>query len=516
MAKTAIDKNQYTYLTNMANGRTETGGVANAGQRAWAKAQLANSTYTPPKTTSPATKLATTYPTTSTTAPNTTGNVGMSAVQAAAATAAKSFKTPTTATTTFTPRLEQTVNNFQKAVNTQFNYDPNSDQAFQSYLAQAKKALALNQANTNARLYANGQGDSSYSEALARQMANNATSDIANQMITTYLPQAYKQYQDNLANQQDLYNMQYQQDVTTPMNEAQLTGNYLPGPAREAIQNLVGLKQQAEAQGVTADQRNVLSQQADKIRSFLRTQGINPDLFASTVNSNQASQNANNVAGTRTLAGQEADLNRQNANLNAALNVGQASGRLLTPQSDWSGLYRQAANAETPLNYQAQQQQIQNLWAVADATGTIPDQLADMYGIPRGTPTQAAKQFAMNYALDQRQVGISAMNAATSRMNANAGISSDRFNQLMDVWKATGKAPSGLESYGIQAGQALPGTSTTSTSVSAKESANNLSQAKSNLSGLSKEEAMQYAQGIAGYLTDADYRSLLNYIDDMD
>lgn len=420
MAKSTIDKNQYTYLNNMANGRTETGGVANAGQRAWAKAQLANSTYTPPKTTSTATKLATTYPTTSTTAPNTTGNVGMSAVQAAAATAAKSFKTPTTATTTFTPRLEQTVNNFQKAVNTQFTYDPNSDQAFQSYLAQAKKALALNQANTNARLYANGQGDSSYSEALARQMANNATSDIANQMITTYLPQAYKQYQDNLANQQDLYNMQYQQDVTTPMNEAQLTGNYLPGTAREAIQNLLGLKQQAEAQGVTADQRNVLSQQADKIRSFLRTQGINPDLFASTVNSNQASQNANNVAGTRTLAGQEADLNRQNANLNAALNVGQASGRLLTPQSDWSGLYRQATNPNTPLNYEAQLNQAK---MEQDAK-----QFAEQMGYNWANLNQDQQQFFANLAQRQKEFEYQQQQDALKQSSPD-----DPYQQFNDV-----------------------------------------------------------------------------------
>jgi predicted component of type VI protein secretion system len=41
-----------------------------------------------------------------------------------------------------------------------------------------------------------------------------------------------------------------------------------------------------------------------------------------------------------------------------------------------------------------QQRQLQNLWTVADATGTIPDALADMYKLPRGMQTQAAKEFA--------------------------------------------------------------------------------------------------------------------------
>lgn len=96
----------------------------------------------------------------------------------------------------------------------------------------------------------------------------------------------------------------------------------------------------------------------------------------------------------------------------------------------------------TPTSAQ-QQLQLQNLWAVADATGTIPDSLATLYGIPKGTQTQAAYQFAV-------QSAISKQNADTSsNSNANSNANS-QFNQLMDIWKATGVAPSGIS--GVAAG----------------------------------------------------------------
>lgn len=96
----------------------------------------------------------------------------------------------------------------------------------------------------------------------------------------------------------------------------------------------------------------------------------------------------------------------------------------------------------TPTSAQ-QQLQLQNLWAVADATGTIPDSLATLYGLPKGTQTQAAYQFAV-------QSAISKQNADTSsNSNANSNANS-QFNQLMDIWKATGVAPAGIS--GVAAG----------------------------------------------------------------
>lgn len=105
-------------------------------------------------------------------------------------------------------------------------------------------------------------------------------------------------------------------------------------------------------------------------------------------------------------------------NLNAALEVGNALGRVLQPKEDWSNLYNQT---EAPLNLQGQQfqntlqqQQLANEWQVADKTGVITPALAQAYGIPEGTPTLQAKQIAAEIAARNASLGIEGMNANTS------------------------------------------------------------------------------------------------------
>lgn len=77
-----------------------------------------------------------------------------------------------------------------------------------------------------------------------------------------------------------------------------------------------------------------------------------------------------------------------------------------------------------------QQTELGNLWQVADSTGVIPNALADMYGIKRGTPTQSAKEFALNYALDQRMTNanIANMQADNARLSAGGGSSGGGAN----------------------------------------------------------------------------------------
>lgn len=50
---------------------------------------------------------------------------------------------------------------------------------------------------------------------------------------------------------------------------------------------------------------------------------------------------------------------------------------------------------------QQQQQDLSNMWQQADLTGTIPDKLAEMYGLPKGTKTQSAAQWAAENVLAQ-------------------------------------------------------------------------------------------------------------------
>ncbi|OME12787.1 hypothetical protein [Paenibacillus odorifer] len=310
------------------------------------------------------------------------------------------------AATTTPSRTEQTLGNISSAVNTPFTYDADSDPAYQAAVKAAQQNLAVNQKNTNAQLRATGQGKSSYSETVANQLANQTTENIANNILPQYAQQAYGRYQDNIANQGNLYGLQYQQDVTTPQNEAQLTGNYLPPEAKTAINNLLGLKTQAETKGITAGERSVLSTEADKLRSQLKSLGIDPSFYGADKTAAQASSNN---PGIRTLAGQSQDLSAQAqalAKQQQEYNQGITNAQLTGTMPDGS-----KTTAE-------QQRQLSNLWTVAEQTGSIPDGLATMYGLPKGTETLAAKQFAQQLAISQQNANTSSGSLELSRDNA--------------------------------------------------------------------------------------------------
>jgi hypothetical protein len=167
---------------------------------------------------------------------------------------------------------------------------------------------------------------------------------------------------------------------------------------------------------------------------------------------------------TREFRNREADRQQQlrelelamqgkQANLNAALQVGDRAQRLISPTEDWGLLFQQPNAPLTPQGQSTQlqqaqvmatltgrmpdgtattaeqQRQLENLWNVAQQTGTIPDQLADLYKIQRGASTLAARTHALT-----------------------AG--NQRMNQLMDIWRNSGKAPAGLEELGVQQGAA--------------------------------------------------------------
>lgn len=253
-----------------------------------------------------------------------------------------------------------------------FSYNADSDPAYQAALSTAKRNIADQQANTNAFLRAGGQGKSSYSETVANQIGAREMSRVSDTVIPQLVQQAYQRYSDQSARDLQLQQMnygaqqeaernrindlanlfarQYQYDVQRPMDEAQLTGNYLPSEAREAaIQSLTGSGQQ--------------SKQADDIRAL----GINPDLYGA--NGAQAPM------GIRTLAGQQMDLSKlqaendialnwdrmalakRQANNDAALAWSQLSGHMLYPQQDWTGYQRQVKRGDQPLTLGGMQQQ---------------------------------------------------------------------------------------------------------------------------------------------------------------
>lgn len=395
-------------------------------------------------------------------------------------------------------RTEQTLGSINDWINKQgqfqfempdsFTYDPSTDPAYQSQLAEAKKNVVNQQADTNAGLRATGQGKSSWSETVANQIGTSAMESIANNLVPQLMQQAYQRYsdeanrnlqvqqmnygvgQDAIGNLGSLYGLQNQEYFQNPLAEAQVTGNYLPTAARDAINNLLSLKQQAETKGISAEERSNLSKQADFIRSQLTSMGIDASQYGADVNYNTASQAQ---AGIRTLAGQQTDLASRQANLDAALQYANLTGRLMTPQTDWTGYARQATNPETPLTMAGQQQQFdqgQQAWnneftleqfAYQKARDAIGDQQWQMQF------DENVRQYGLNYAMEdlaqrnqmayqQAQIAISqdenarawlaygdGMNQTTSP--SYSGVTANQayesiYDQFVD--EKTGKIPS--------------------------------------------------------------------------
>ncbi|MEK5479886.1 hypothetical protein NYE70_23595 [Paenibacillus sp. FSL R5-0407] len=255
-------------------------------------------------------------------------NPMVQAASTAKTTPQATYTPPTSPTVDTLGRINDFINKqaqFQYTAPDPFSYDQNSDPAYQSQLAEAKRNVENQQIDTNAMLRASGQGQSSWSETVANQIGTNAMKSIANDLVPALMQQAYQRYnddanrslqvqqlnygvgQDALGNLSNLYGLQDNEYFQKPIAEAQLTGNYLPTEARQVINQILGLKQQAEAQGVTAQERAGLSQQADILRGQLQALGIDPSLYGSNVNYNSASKSN---AGIRTLAGQQLDMAR--------------------------------------------------------------------------------------------------------------------------------------------------------------------------------------------------------------
>ncbi|WP_110933251.1 hypothetical protein [Paenibacillus bouchesdurhonensis] len=214
---------------------------------------------------------------------------------------------------------------FQFTAPDPFVYDQNSDPAYQSQLAEAKRNVESQQRDTNAMLRASGQGMSSWSESVANQIGTNAMASIANNLVPALMQQAYQRYnddanrslqvqqlnygvgQDALGNLTNLYGLQDNEYFQKPITEAQLTGNYLPTEARQAIDQILNLKQQWGASS-NAQDRAEFARQAETLRNQLERMGIDSSLYGANVSYADAAR-AN--PGVRTLAGQQLDMQRQ-------------------------------------------------------------------------------------------------------------------------------------------------------------------------------------------------------------
>lgn len=350
----------------------------------------------------------------------------------------------------------------------EFSYDPQSDPAYQAALQRARSNIDAGNAQAQAEMNRRGILNSTITSDRMGEISANEMGRVETDVLPSLMQAAYQRYADQLAqDQQQFANLgalantylsedqrafanrvaEEQRSFDNRVTEAGLTGNYMPPEAQGIINNILDLKRQAEQKGLTAAERANLSARADGYRAQLASMGIDPSFYGANVNSRQASQ-ANPAL--RTLQGQQLDMSRQAANWGAAQSVWDATGRLVRPQSDWSGLLRQVQNGSAPLTMAAQQQAFANNMALEQfAYQKARDAIADQQW--KSVFDQNVREFGLNYALQQ----LAQQNDQAYRQAQLALSQDDNARQWAMLDYEMSNPPTSGSSGGLTANQVL-------------------------------------------------------------
>lgn len=278
-------------------------------------------------------------------------------------------------------QLQDLMQQYVTREQTPFAYDRNTDPNYAAGLAATQQNISSGTNQVMAELNRRGILNSTITGDRSSQIAADAVSNLETQLVPQYYQQAFQMWQAqqnaenqqfqnqyNLANMYDTqrqnqftnqrglatdYNTLAQQDFQNRLSTADRTGVLQTAEVETAIQNIQALKQLASAKGITKEQRDAYSKQADVYRAQLDAAGVDSKQFGSNVTSAQAAQRSQ--AGTQTMAAQQLALQNKQFNVDTALRYGDQSGRLLTPQSDPSGYLRQIQNG-APQNLAGQNQ----------------------------------------------------------------------------------------------------------------------------------------------------------------
>lgn len=209
---------------------------------------------------------------------------------------------------------------------------------------------------------------------------------------------------------------QAQQDfITNNRADAALTGDYTP-----ASQTAAALEMQTNSANYASATPAVQSQLHARNEVLGKQLGM-------TYNS-QTGQWTGGNAPVRTLAGQNADRDavKQQADLTGSISDGKGGyTRTLAGQTTdlnkavLTGFIGDGKGGYVPTNAK-QQQDLTNAWAATDSLGTVTAALSKLTGIPVGTPTQQAKNQAINNSIAQQNANTSSANSAASIANMNA------------------------------------------------------------------------------------------------
>jgi hypothetical protein len=199
----------------------------------------------------------------------------------------------------------------------------------------------------------------------------------------------------NMVFNQDLQNRQLQQDTVNNdrnfrINESGVTGKYL-APDAEAMASRIAALKSANVSATGADQKKIWDE-SNNLRNQWNMKGYDPNAIASGITADEMYKR-----------------------------IGAGSGTQQAKQQDFTN------NLNTKqFNYGVGQDKIKN--------------------------GQWQQEFTQRANQDGLQNAISWFNANTSRASQSNASGNESFNRLQDVWAATGKAPAGLESYGVKQG----------------------------------------------------------------
>ena len=268
-------------------------------------------------------------------------------------------------------------------------FDPYSSAAYQAAQAQTARQTQQGIRQAQEAFGSAGFGRSTGLGERAQRIGQEGTQYLMTQVLPQIQAQEQarrqQEFQNAIASLQPLLGQQSredklaQQNISNAVQQAQLTGNYVPPGSQDIINQLVGLKNQAEtsaAGGATPETMAQYQSQGDVLRNQLANMGID----ISGLGAGTSATDVRIPQGVQTLQGKQTELNRTQtlATLTGYLPDG------------------------TPTNA-TQKQQLNDLWNVANQTGIVPNQLADLYGLPHGTQTQAAiKQAASISEANQR------------------------------------------------------------------------------------------------------------------
>lgn len=212
------------------------------------------------------------------------------------------------------PNFEDLLNQAMSMLNQSYTYNPETDPIYQSAKAAAQRNAQEASSRALAELNRRGLYYSGITGTRLGQIQQQAEQRVTD-LIPELAQQDYARRQNQLLSAlnlgQLLYNIEAQDqereerkrqfDQTFGLQEAAVTGRYLPGDIQDAYLRVLELKRQAEQPGVTPEQMQQFRSQADQLRAYIASRGYDPSLVAYEANYSQALQNVSQAPRTPTV-----------------------------------------------------------------------------------------------------------------------------------------------------------------------------------------------------------------------